>query len=72
MMPQASVLISPPHRRVSFSSVEIVELSMVLGDHPGCRIGPPVRTLGEVQRRISVHLDDYEHSRSPRRNLDDL
>jgi len=59
-------------RRVSFDNIEIVELSMTLGDHPFCSEGPPVQVSNEVQSRTTVHVDDYEHRRSPRRDPDDL
>jgi hypothetical protein len=59
-------------KRVYFGSIEIVELAMILGDHPACRNGPPVQTSWNAQSRVSVNLDEYELTRTPRRSIQEL
>ncbi len=65
--------LSRSQRRVTFDFVDIVELSVELGDHPFCRSGPAVQTSGRVKRRISIALQDFETERSShRRSVPDL
>lgn len=57
-----------PDRAVSFSSLEITEFGMTLGDHPSAVSGPPVALDWEKPAKQSVvELDEYERMRSPRR-----
>jgi hypothetical protein len=63
---------APKIKRVSFNSIEIVEFPMILGDHPACRIGPPVQTSWDAQRRTSIDVDEYELTRCPRRSVEQL
>jgi len=53
---------------VSFSSLEIKEFNMTLGNHPSATSGPPVMIDwdSEASKRV-VGLDEYERDRSPRR-----
>lgn len=55
-------------RNVSFSSLEIREFGMTLGDHPSAVSGPPVAMdwNGKASQR-TVNVDEYELLRSPRR-----
>lgn len=55
-------------RSVSFSSLEIKEFNMTLGNHPSATSGPPVMIDwdSEARERV-VPLDEYEKERSPRR-----
>jgi len=55
-------------RNVSFSSLEIKEFNVTLGNHPSASSGPPVMLDwdSELNKRV-VDLDEYERGRSPRR-----
>lgn len=65
---------SMSNRNVSFSSIEIKEFKMTLGDHPSATSGPPVRldwnSKPTIERTIS--LDEYESKRLPRRSRKQL
>jgi hypothetical protein len=60
-------------RNVSFSSLEIKEFNVTLGNHPSASSGPPVRIDwdDELNKRV-VDLDEYERDRSPRRQRKQL
>lgn len=59
--------------RVCFSSVDVIEFSIILGDHPACRTGPALQTSNRVVRRMSFTFDDYEKERLPkRRSIENL
>ena len=64
----------PIDRSVSFSSLEIKEFSMSLGDHPCSGTGPPVMLDWESKPTLErvVSLDEYERHRSPRRSRSKL
>lgn len=51
-------------RRISFTSVDIQEHDLTLGDHPDCSYGPPTALDWTVKRRHSIDIDDYEDDRS--------
>lgn len=61
-------------RKVSFTHVDIVELSVELGHHPSCRTGPPLQLGRSVaQERQRVPFQEFEQERSPhRRSLPQL
>ena len=67
--------ISPPtkptHRKhrssVSFGSVEIREFNRIVGDHPDCKLGPPLGIDWQYIQRQQVPVDDFEQS--PRHGL---
>jgi len=60
-------------KHVHFDSVEIVELAMIRGDHPACKVGPPVQISWEVQGRTKMTVEDYEAGRDPiRKSLEDM
>eukprot|EP00339_Tiarina_fusa_P024254 CAMPEP_0116996650 /NCGR_PEP_ID=MMETSP0472-20121206/385_1 /TAXON_ID=693140 ORGANISM="Tiarina fusus, Strain LIS" /NCGR_SAMPLE_ID=MMETSP0472 /ASSEMBLY_ACC=CAM_ASM_000603 /LENGTH=153 /DNA_ID=CAMNT_0004695341 /DNA_START=15 /DNA_END=476 /DNA_ORIENTATION=+ len=56
-------------KRVRFDQLEVLEFPMILGDHPACLIGPPVQPSWTPSRRFHQSIDEYELSRSPRREL---
>ena len=62
-----SSIIMEDKKRVSFSDIEVVELPMILGDHPACRDGLPVCTSWKHSDRYSLSLDLFEQTRSPMR-----
>lgn len=63
----------PGHKKsVSFSSLEIREYEVVIGDHPCCSRGVPVSLGWEYHEGGMMNLDDYEEGRSPRRPRCDL
>ena len=60
-------------RNVSFSSLEIKEFNVTLGNHPSASSGPPVMIDwdSECNKRV-IDLDEYERGRSPRRQRKQL
>jgi len=62
------------HRKnVSFSSVEIREHSVIVGDHPCCTSGLPVSLgWGHSRENTVLNVDDYEDMRPPRRSTDEM
>jgi hypothetical protein len=55
-------------RNVSFSSLQIKEFEMTLGDHPSASSGPPMCIDWQsVPKERVVDLDEYETTRTPRR-----
>ncbi|CAJ1941127.1 unnamed protein product [Cylindrotheca closterium] len=56
-----------PKRRVSFCEIDVVELPMILGDHPACRNGLPVQPDWDASDRYSISVDSFEETRSPHR-----
>jgi hypothetical protein len=61
-------------RTVSFSSLEIKEFNMTLGEHPCASSGPPVRLDWDSKPTLDrvMSLDEYEQMRSPRRKRSKL
>ena len=59
-------------RRVSFTSLEIREYSVVPGSHPQCSSGCPIELGWEYQSSSEHSLDHYEAARHPRRPRDQL
>mmetsp|Transcript_11376 Transcript_11376/g.17605 ORF Transcript_11376/g.17605 Transcript_11376/m.17605 type:complete len:919 (-) Transcript_11376:104-2860(-) len=55
------------HGRVAFSSVEIREYGITLGDNPCCSNGPPITLDWDYTAHESADLDLYECTRAPRR-----
>lgn len=58
-------------RKVSFGDVEIRTFPVIIGDHPDC-VGPPITFDWDYVRQESVSLEEYEHSRPPRRRDEEL
>jgi hypothetical protein len=56
-------------RNVSFSSIDIKEFKMTLGDHPSAVSGPPIRIDWSSKPTIEsvVSLDEFEQIRKPLR-----
>jgi hypothetical protein len=52
---------------VHFSNIEIIESSIILGDHPSTSAGPPIQQSWDACRRTTVDLNNYEATRSKRR-----
>ena len=59
-------------RNVSFSSLEINEFNVTLGNHPSASSGPPVMLDKDAVDKRVVDLDEYERGRSPRRQRKQL
>jgi hypothetical protein len=55
-------------RTVTFSTLEIIELSYCLGDNPSVNGGAPVSTSWECQNRTIMDLGVFEEYRPARRN----
>jgi len=55
-------------RNVSFSSIQVREYNMTLGDHPVSKLGPPVSLDWNYESENVVDLDAYEKARQPRRH----
>lgn len=65
-----------PSRKVSasFSTIQIRQYPITLGNNPGGAQGPPI-TLGwkhDDEKTIFISLDEYEKERPPRRNESEL
>lgn len=56
------------HASVKFTSVEIREFEIIIGDNPACRAGAPL-SIGwsYYPEHFSASLTDFEKSRGPRR-----
>jgi hypothetical protein len=59
-------------KSVSFSSLEIREYKVVIGDHPCCTRGVPLSLGWDYCEGGTLDLDAYEEGRSPRRSRVDL
>jgi hypothetical protein len=59
-------------RRVSFSTIEIHEHAMIMGNNPWTSHGCPLEIDWEEVGNYSLNLEDYEESRPPRRIRDEL
>lgn len=59
-------------KQVSFQSIEIIELSIALGDHPCVSTGAPLTTEWEAQSRSSFEIDFFETYRPQRRSTREL
>eukprot|EP00566_Odontella_aurita_P014813 CAMPEP_0113582972 /NCGR_PEP_ID=MMETSP0015_2-20120614/32233_1 /TAXON_ID=2838 /ORGANISM="Odontella" /LENGTH=341 /DNA_ID=CAMNT_0000487747 /DNA_START=49 /DNA_END=1074 /DNA_ORIENTATION=+ /assembly_acc=CAM_ASM_000160 len=51
------------NRNISFSSIEIREYSITLGDHPNCSYGPPVSLGWEYNDVGTVDMEKYDASK---------
>jgi hypothetical protein len=58
---------SSNERSVTFSTIEVHEHAMVLGDNPSTTHGPSVEIDWAVMESSMLSLDDYETQRPPRR-----
>jgi len=57
---------------VSFSTVQIREYSLILGDHPYCSGGPPLSLGWDHSEAETVPIEVYERSRGPRKSQSQL
>lgn len=56
------------NRNVSFSSLDIKEFGITLGNHPNSCSGPPIRLDWDtVKAERTMSVDEYEETRDPRR-----
>ena len=54
-------------KKVGFSSLEVFEFLIEIGDNPSCE-GAPLCMGDECQKQYTKNVDEYEASRSSRRN----
>lgn len=54
-------------RRLSFDTIEIIELPIILGDNPSVQDGPPLAVSWMPQFRVTVELETFEAIRPPRK-----
>lgn len=59
-------------RNVSFTSLDVREYDMTLGDHPNVSYGPPVTLSWEYSQYDSICLDEYEAIRGRRRKKQNM
>mmetsp|Transcript_14631 Transcript_14631/g.40085 ORF Transcript_14631/g.40085 Transcript_14631/m.40085 type:complete len:253 (-) Transcript_14631:30-788(-) len=59
-------------RSIKFAEVTLREYGMILGDHPGCRSGPPVTLEWDYVEYEPLSVDEYEIHHSLRRPLRNL
>jgi hypothetical protein len=66
-----SIVVSPEEetskRRVRFTTVEIWEFSIILGDNPSVSDGPPISMSCKPWRRRKFSIEKYENIRKDRR-----
>ena len=58
-----------PHRSVTFTSTEVREYPIELGDNPSVSSGPPLTIGWTYISRHKIPIDDYEAGRPPHRAL---
>eukprot|EP00980_Cylindrotheca_fusiformis_P030861 scaffold25535_cov117-Cylindrotheca_fusiformis.AAC.4 len=54
-------------RSVSFSSIEVREYPLCIGDNPGCKRGVPIAIDWEYNQESRFSVDDYEEAAAPGR-----
>jgi hypothetical protein len=59
-------------RKVQFSTIEIRQYSITVGDNPGGRCGPPISLDWNYYNISKMNLSNYENCRGPRRNKSEL
>ena len=59
-------------KQVGFSTIEIIELPVILGDNPSVSSGAPLTIGWKAQKRIRFQLDFFETHRPKRRSKDKL
>lgn len=59
----------PKKNVVKFGTVAIREFDRIVGDHPDCKVGPPITFGWDWSERPVEDLDVYESSRVIRKNL---
>lgn len=68
----SSTSLNSSKRNVSFTDVQFREYKVALSQHPSCSFGPPVELGWDYDEKESRPLEDYEVSRSPRREKHEL
>jgi hypothetical protein len=58
--------------QVRFGTVEFKEFHVILGDHPGCKAGPPIELSWDAENRFAMDINLYERSRPRRRSRGQL
>lgn len=59
-------------RNISFSTLEVRQYDLTLGDNPGCSEGPPVSLDWKYEQSDVLDIEEYESIRHPRRCKGDL
>ena len=59
-------------RNVSFTEISVREYDVELSDHPSCSFGPPIQLGWDYEEKESIPVEDYEVTRSPRREVHEL
>lgn len=59
-------------RQVRFTTIEIIEFPIILGDNPAVSSGPPLTIDWEPQQRTQFDLNVFEEYRPKRRHRKDL
>mmetsp|Transcript_1938 Transcript_1938/g.2956 ORF Transcript_1938/g.2956 Transcript_1938/m.2956 type:complete len:189 (+) Transcript_1938:98-664(+) len=59
-------------KRVQFSNLEIREYTVGLGDNPACTNGPALTLGWRFEQSSSISIVQYEESRPPRRNKNEI
>ncbi len=55
--------------RVKFSTVAIREYNRIVGDHPDCKVGPPMSISWEFAELPVQGVDEFESNHKRRRNI---
>ena len=59
-------------KSVSFADLDIRSYSVTIGDHPCCTSGCPLTLDWDYQESDHMSIDQYEATRTPRRQMSDL
>ena len=68
----STVSLTNSKRNVSFTDISVREYDVELSDHPSCSYGPGLGLGWDYQEREPTTVEDYEITRSPRRNAHEL
>lgn len=53
---------------VTFANVHVREYDRTIGDHPDCRVGPPLTIAWDYEEQEVADIDEYESSRITKHN----
>ena len=62
----------PAKRSVQFSTIEVRDYDMILGDHPCCSYGPPMTIDWDYLEYEPIDVNEYELHHPPRRALREM
>jgi len=62
----------PAKRSVQFSTIEVRDYDMILGDHPCCSYGPPITIDWDYLEYEPIDVNEYELHHPPRRALREM